>query len=337
MRPVLVALLCLVITPTVSAQSLLPLPVSSLQAHGDTPLPTPAGLVGKMQVWIIVDWSHYDDTTRKHPGRDAYWSARWHFDRWATGDQRLFTAAIAVNGTLPGKKFDENEFHVKAQDGSSGLLRALAGDAVAAVIVVDEDGVIRQLRRHSGDFRPLREEWEKLLSEGQRPLIAGPAELPPAALPALQLLKLGDARSAVALAMRRLGADGRVFATTLAEHANARLESDTAFLGSRAQPPALRFQALRRLEGLIAEFPRAPAAAAAADAMKQCVKDDAEIQAEQQAWAALGQYLAQAGRQSPRTLAAFQRQMLGAITEHFPHTNGARIAALIMTAAKVAE
>lgn len=334
MRLVLLALLWLTIAP-VSAQSLLPLPVSGLQPHGDTPLPTPAGLVGKLQVWVIVDWSRYDDTTRKHPGREVYWSACWHFERWATGDQRLFTAVIAVNGTLPTKKFDDTEFHVKAQDGSGGLLRAVAGDAVAAVIVMDEDGVVRQLRRHAGDFNPLREELEKLLTDGQQPLIAGPAELPAGVLPALQLLKQGDARSALALAMRRLGADGRVFATTLAERANARLENDTEILTSRVQPPNLRFQAMRRLEGLSAEFPRAPARAAAADAIKQVLKDDAEIQAEQQAWAALGQYLTQAGRQSPRTLPTFQRQMLSALIERFPDTNGARIAALIMEAAKV--
>jgi len=338
MRFLILLLACLALATAVpvQAQSIMPLPVSGLQIHSDSVLPSQAGLVGKMQVWLVIDWSLYDDVNRKHPGRDVYWSARWHFERWQTGNQSLFTMAIAANGRFPTKNQDEREYFVKAQDGDSGLVRALVGDGIAsALIVVGDDGRIQFLRRHSGDFHPQREELDKLIGPAQQPLIANPADLPPGSAPAMQLLKLGDARGALTLALRQLGPDGRVFATTLAERANERIALETDRIGNPAQPPGHRFLAFRRLEGLLADFPKAPNSAAAVEAMKKVSKDDADLQVEMQAWAALGQYFTQAGRQSPTKLAAFQRQLLTALRERFQNTEGARIAGLILSASRI--
>jgi hypothetical protein len=299
-----------------------------VQWGGDTPnQPTTAGLAGRWQVILVVDWEEGEGKT----GRGTYWNFAGNYYRNQTGEQRFIPIAIAVNG-MPDNR-GETEPNVILKGGAqAGLLRALAGDANGALVVVAPDGRVQRLQRRSGDINEVREKLEKELGSAT-PLVSAPASFPPSCKPALELLRVGDVPAALALARKKLGPDGAQLTKALQEQANTLIEADTTRFASPASSASDRFIARERLKGLLEEFPGSPAAAAAATALK--AKPDKELQTEVQAWAVLQDYFTQMNKTSPKKSALLQQQLIPGIIAKFPGTYAADVAALIKAAAKL--
>lgn len=314
-----------------------PFPLEMVQWHSDNRQVTPSGIENKSQLWILVDWSRYLQDLDKRPGQQTYWNLRWVANNTRTGDHRLFVAAVTTFGSAPGKKYEEIDHFVKALDGSAGLVKAFGGgDATGVAILVGPDGRITSIQRAGDDVRGFFAQAEKA-ADTAKPLTTGPADAPPSCAEALQFLKLGNTTDALALALKKLGPDGKALAEKVATNANTLIAEEVDLLKSAVSTAGERFLATRRLEALIKEFPRSPAAKDGADLLKDVLKKDEAVRTEAAAWDAYAKYLTQAGRQSPTKLADWQRQTIASIVEAFPDTEAARILGLIRASARLDE
>lgn len=314
-----------------------PFPLEMVQWHSDNRLITASGIENKSQLWILVDWSRYLQDIDKRPGQQTYWNLRWAANNTRTGDHRLFIAAVTTFGSAPGKKYEEVDHYVKALDGSAGLVKAFGGgDATGVAILVGPDGRITAIQRCGDDVRGFFAQAEKA-ADTAKPLTTGPADAPPSCAEALQFLKLGNTTDALALALKKLGPDGKALAEKIATNANTLIAEEVDTLKSAVSTAGERFLASRRLEALIKEFPRSPASKEGTDLLKDVFKKDEGVRLEAAAWEAYAKYLVQAGRQSPTKLADWQRQYIAGAIEAFPDTEAARILGMIRTCAKLDE
>lgn len=312
----------------------LPFPFGPLTPSSEQGPITTTGTIGKAQAWVFVDWSARDEANNANPGQNIYWSFRYHGNNTRTGDCRIFLSITIANGGIPGLEEGKEDHFAKSTDNSGGILRAFAGvEADGVVIIVEPSGKVIDIRRHSGDFKSTMDQVEKMVDTAT-PIIVDSASVPPACAPALLFLKCGNHTNALQLAMKKLGADGKTLALAIAEGADAKMTTETARLADVNAPTGERFLTARRLEGLLQDFPKAPSAKAARDTMKVMMKEPA-LQAEVKAWGALEGYLAQAVKQSPSKLPAFQMAFLTAIAEKCPGTEAARIAELIRSASRL--
>jgi hypothetical protein len=335
MRPVLLALLLGAATlvraaPLAAAAPPAPfhvLPLGQVQWSGETPAPPSAsGLAGRWQAIIVVDW---DDGDAKR-GQHTWNSYGWNFSENITTEQRVIPIAIAVNGSLPARGEGQPNVVLKGS-ADAGLLRALVGDSKGAYILVAPDGLVKRLMRHTGDCGSLRTDLQADLALAA-PLAADVAGLPAACTPALEMLRVGDVPGALALARKKLGADGASLVGSLQERANAMIIADTTLIGASTTSPAERMLARERLKGLVGDFPSAPAGAAALALLK--TRPDAGVQAEMAAWARLQDYFAQMAKASPKKGPALQASLLSALIAACPGTYAADIAGMIKVAAR---
>lgn len=303
-------------------------PFNQVQWSDETPgQPSTAGLAGRWQLIIVVDWEEAEGKT----GRTTYKDFANKLYKDQTSEQRFIPIAIGVNGTLDRR--GDTEPNVILKGGSQpGLLRALAGDANGALVLVAPDGRVQRIQRQSGDINPIRSKLEKDLSSAT-PLLSAPASFPATCKAALELLRLGDVGGAVGVARKRLGPDGALLIKSLQEQANVLIEADTARVSAATSTAGERFIARERLKGLLEEFPGLPAAAAATAALK--AKPSADLLAEAKAWAALQDYLAQMGKLSAKKSVAVQQQMIPGIIAAFPGTYAAELATMIKAAARL--
>jgi hypothetical protein len=97
-----------------------------------------------------------------------------------------------------------------------------------------------------------------------------------------------------------------------------------------------RMIAVKRLNGILAEFPKSPAVPAAKAALKK-TKDDKQLAKEQQAYDMLMQYFAAMERVPTKKIKEVQREWIPMITSKFGGTYAAEVATMIRHASLLDE
>lgn len=333
MRAALLALSVLVLGASALAGASAPsapfglIPFGQVQWDEETPnRPDTAGLAGRWQVILVVNREKGEGRT----GRDTFSAFAYDYYQNEPLDQRFIPIAIGVDGPLANRHANQPNVVLKGS-GQPGLLRALAGDADAALVVVAPDGRVRRLQRHAGGIGDIRHKLEKEL--GLATPLAGTGTHPAARAPALELLRVADVDGALGFIRKKLGSDGIQLAKELQAQADALIAADAARFSAPTTTPVDRFIAGERLKGLLMEFPALPAAPAALAALRAGPKP--ELQAEARAWAALQDYLAQMGKAPAKRATPLQQQLIPALIAAFPGTYAAEIAGMIKTAARI--
>jgi hypothetical protein len=307
----------------------LPLP-ATIAWHGDKGAPQGAGLIGRALAIVVVDWDRSDGAT----GQNTFWSLRWW---WTAGgraiDFRQGGMMLSVGGNLPHQDEDKPERFLKGEDNSGGLLRALGGDATAVVLLVNPEGRVTQLFRCT-DANSFRNQFDQLVPKEDRGLVVNDSSYPVACRPAFDLLKSAEVKGALTLCTRKLGADGVALAKDIAARADVLITGELALLGDASVPASQRFIARGRIDDLLAAFPGSSKAGQVAKVVKG-LKGDKAYAAEEAGWAALQDYLTQAGKAQPKKLAQLQQQQLNGISTRHAGTYAAELAGLIRTTARV--
>lgn len=289
--------------------------------------PTPAGMAGRVQCWFIID-------LEEESGRQIYWSLRGRVQKTYENKYQILHFVVGANGDLPQKAEVEVEWWAKARDQSSSLVRAFAGDSLAAVVIVDGKGKITRVARLGGTND---NEWKTAdsLYPTATPLVDDEGAFPLGCKKALKWVKLGDLKR-VNKEIPKLGPDGPAMAKGLMEGANKMIEADAQLIAGGATPVAERMLAIERVQAVMAEFPGAKAAKQATDAIKQVGKDKA-LQNEQAAYAMLQDYFRAMRKVSAKKVKGVQMEWLPGITAKFGGTYAAEVATMIRAASRLDE
>lgn len=289
--------------------------------------PTPAGMAGRVQCWFIID-------LEEESGRQIYWSLRGRVQKTYENKYQILHFMVGANGDPPQKAEVEVEWWAKARDQSSSLVRAFAGDSLAAVVIVDGKGKITRVARLGGTND---NEWKTAdsLYPTATPLVDDEGAFPLGCKKALKWVKLGDLKR-VNKEIPKLGPDGPAMAKGLLEGANKMIEADAQLIAGGATPVAERMLAIERVQAVMAEFPGAKAAKQATDAIKQVGKDKA-LQNEQAAYAMLQDYFRAMRKISVKKVKGVQMEWLPGITAKFGGTYAAEVATMIRAASRLDE
>src|SRR5271170_2211982 len=156
--------LVLLVLLALSAAGAESVPFDTISWAADSGSPTAAGLARRVQVYFLVN---FEDPV----GMGLYWNIRGGYgQRWPT-NYAVQCFLLGSRGQLPTRnETDPPEYWDKGFDSGSGLLPAFAGDASAALVVVDGNGKITMITRLGGNADAERKGIEALFKEAQ-PLI----------------------------------------------------------------------------------------------------------------------------------------------------------------------
>jgi hypothetical protein len=300
-------------------------PFETLSWTSDSAAPTETGLARRVQAYFLINMD-------EEAGKGLYWNLRGGFGQKYEHNYRIACQLIGCNGDVPIKNENETETWCKAVDQSGALVRTFAGDATAALVVVDATGRIVQISRLGTSNDQERKSIEALFPAAQ-PLIDNDGLFPLACKGALKWLKLGDVKHAIK-DLQKLGPNGTDLLKAITEQASRLIGDDAKLLADDSATASTRFIALQRVTRLMGEFPGTPAEPAAAKAIRAS-RSDKPLATEAAAWAMLQEYL-QAMKKTPaKKVADLQRQWLPMITAKAGGTYAAEVATMIRRAARL--
>ncbi len=311
-----------------SVATTLPAVVSleGVQWAPDSAKPTEAGIARRAQVYMLADFS-------EDAGRNKYWGMR-DLARDAKIANKFETMHfLIVTGQTPEpyREGEPTEYWVKGVSNNNGLIRAFVGDAPAAIVLVDGTGRVTSVSR-LGDPNQERKGIDALASSA-KPLVNDPSQFPLSCKVPLADLRLGDVNRAMKN-LKKAGPDAPQFVKIVTDRANALVEMDVTLLNDPASMAADKMIALERLNGLLAEFPKVPAASAAQLAIKKS-KDDKQLANEQAAYAMLTSYIEAMRKVSAKKAKEVQMQWIPGITAKFGGTYAAEVATMIRKASRL--
>jgi hypothetical protein len=311
-----------------SAAATLPAVVSleGVQWAPDSAKPTEAGIARRAQVYLLADFS-------EEAGRNKYWGMR-DLARDAKIANKFETMHfLIVTGQTPEpyREGEPAEYWVKGVSNNNGLIRAFVGDAPAAIVLVDGTGRVTSVGRLGDPYQ--EKKGIDALAGTAKPLVNDPSQFPLTCKVPLADLRLGDVNRAMKN-LKKAGPDAPAFIKIVNDRANALVEMDVTLLNDPASMAADKMIALERLNGLLAEFPKVPAASAAQVAIKKS-KDDKQLANEQAAYAMLTGYFEAMRKVSAKKAKEVQLQWIPGITSKFGGTYAAEVATMIRKASRL--
>ncbi len=320
MRTVYLALL-MCVAASVSAA----VPLETVQWAPDSAKPTEAGIARRAQVYFLVDHS-------EEAGRNKYWGIR-NLATEAKIANKFETLhfLIVSGGTIEPTREGEPEYWCKGTTSNNGLIRAFAGDSTAAIVLVDGNGRVTSVSR-LGNPDTERKAIDALASTA-KPLVADPSQFPLSCKVPLADLRVGDVNRAMKN-LKKAGPDATMFVKLVTDRVNVMVEMDVALLNDPATMAADKMIAIKRVNSLLAEFPKVPAASAATLAIKK-TKDDKQLANEQAAYAMLMSYFDAMKKVSAKKAKEVQLQWIPGITAKFGGTYAAEIATMIRKASRL--
>ncbi len=301
-------------------------PLDTVQWASDSAKPSETGIAHRAQVYFLVDYT-------EDAGRGKYWGLRdfCHDTKLATKFEVLHFLVV-VDGTIePYKDGDPKEYWCKGVSSNHGLVRAFGGDAVAVIVLVDGTGRVTSISR-LGDPNQERKAIEALYPTA-KPLVADASQFPLSCKVALEGLRLGDTARAMK-GLSKAGADAPNFVKLVTDRVNEFVDMDAKLLNDPATMAADKMIALKRLAGVMAEFPQTPSSSAATLAIKK-TKDDKQLANEQAAYSMLMAYFDAMKKTSAKKTKEVQMQWIPGITAKFGGTYAAEIATMIRKASRL--
>lgn len=321
MRTLFLTLLLATATSAMAA-----VPLDTVQWTSDSAKPTEAGIARRGQVYFLVD---YTDQI----GRDKWWGLReMARDNKIANKFELMHFLVVTGGSIESpNENDPKEYWCKGVSSNHGLVRAFGGDATAVIVLVDGTGRVTSVSR-LGDPNQERKAIDALAPTA-KPLVNDAGQFPLSCKVPLADLRVGDVNRAMKN-LKKAGADAPMFVKIVNDRVNALVELDVAALNDPATMAADKMIALKRLNGLLAEFPKVPAASAAAQAIKK-TKDDKQLANEQAAYAMLTSYFEAMKKVPAKKAKETQLQWIPGITAKFGGTYAAEVATMIRKASRL--
>jgi hypothetical protein len=320
----LLFIVCLSLAGNLSAT----VPLDTMKWTKDSPVPSEAGIAHRVQSYFLVDFT-------EEAGRGKYGGLR-DFAR----DIKLATAfevvhiLVVANGQIdPLAEGEKKEFWCKGMTSNRGLVHAFGGNTNFVSVLVDGNGRVSKISRIENPS-DVNEPIKKLYSTA-RPIVADVSQFPLSCKVPLEALCRGDINRAMKV-LAKAGNDAPIFVKAVTDKANHFIETDTALLTNPATMAADRMIAVKRLNGILAEFPKSPAVPAAKAALKK-TKDDKQLAKEQQAYDMLMQYFAAMERVPTKKIKEVQREWIPMITSKFGGTYAAEVATMIRHASLLDE
>jgi len=300
-------------------------PLDSVQWTSESAKPTEAGMARRAQVYFLVDFT-------EEAGRQKYWSVR-ELVRDAKIASRFDTLhfLVVIGGTPETFREGEAEYWCKGVSNNNGLIRAFGGDSIAVIVLVDGTGRVTSVSR-LGDPNQERKGIDALASSA-KPLVNDAGQFPLSCKALLADLRLGDVNRAMKN-LKKAGPDAPTFVKIVSDRVNEMVEQDVALLNDPASMAADKMIALKRMNSMLAEFPKVPAASAAALAIKK-TKDDKQLANEQAAYAMLMEYFNAMKKVSAKKAKEVQLQWIPGITAKFGGTYAAEVATMIRKASRL--
>ncbi|HEX3135002.1 MAG TPA: hypothetical protein VHX44_15665 [Planctomycetota bacterium] len=301
-------------------------PLDTVQWTSDSAKPTEVGMARRAQVFFLVDQS-------EEAGRNKYWGIReLARDSKIANKFETLHFLIATGGTPePYKEGEPTEYWCKGVSNNNGLIRAFGGDSIAVIVLVDGTGRVTSVSR-LGDPNQERKGIDALAPTA-KPLVNDASQFPLTCKVPLADLRLGDVNRAMKN-LKKAGPDAPAFIKIVADRVNEMVELDVALLNDPASQAADKMIALKRMNGMLAEFPKVPAASAAALAIKK-TKDDKQLANEQAAYAMLMEYFNAMKKVSAKKAKEVQLQWIPGITAKFGGTYAAEVATMIRKASRL--
>lgn len=287
------------------------IPLENVTWGDSVGVPTAAGIARRVQIYYVINCD-------EERGRNLYAGAQHTVvnSRWSSKYEAIHI--VVGNGAVPAHNPSDDEWWCRGIDTTSGgLLRAIAGDADGALILVDATGRIVELMRLNVDDANAKA--EKLM-KAATPLVDDESQLPSACKPLLKYLTLGDTR----YCLKNLGKCGPAGADVqkmILRGTVRLLDADTALLSDPATPPAMKFIALMRATAIAQEAPPNKPLVAVIKGLKT----DKDLKHEQDAWTALQGYLAEARHTPIKKIKDKQHEWFPLIDAKFKGTYAADI------------
>jgi hypothetical protein len=301
-------------------------PLDGVQWTADSAKPTEAGMARRAQVYLLADFN-------EEAGRNKYWGMR-DLARDAKIANKFDTLHfLIVTGQTPEpyREGEPTEYWCKGVTNNNGLVRAFGGDSVAVIVLVDGTGRVTSVARLGDPYQ--EKKGIDALAPTAKPLVNDPSQFPLTCKVPLADLRLGDVNRAMKN-LKKAGNDAPLFIKLVTDRVNAMVEMDVALLNDPASMAADKMIALQRLNSLLAEFPKVPAASEAQLAIKKA-KDDKQLANEQAAYAMLMSYFDAMKKISAKKAKETQLQWIPGITAKFGGTYAAEVATMIRKASRL--
>ncbi len=297
-------------------------PLETVKWASDSPVPSEAGIAHRVQAYFLLDFT-------EDAGRGKYGTVR-DFCR----DSKLATTfealhiLVVTNGQIdpPAESDkDKKEFWCKGVSSNKGLVHAFGGNTDSVIVLVDGDGRVSKIARMDNPHTQ-RESIQKLYITA-KPMVSDLSQFPLSCKTPLENLCLGDILRTTK-SLNKAGADAPLIVKMITDQANRFIKMDTTLLTDPAKTAAERMLAVKRLNGILTEFPKSAAAPAAKAALKK-TKDDKPLAKEQQAYDVLMQYFAAMDKVPAKKIKEVQREWIPLITAKYGGTYAAEIATMI--------
>ena len=318
----LMLLLALALLMCTAASVSAAVPLDTVKWAADSAKPTEGGIARRAQVYFLVD--HNEEA-----GRNKYGGIRNLATEAKIANKfEILHFLIVSGGTIEPTREGEPEYWCKGVTSNNGLVRAFVGDYVAAIVMVDGNGRITNISR-LGNPDTERKAIDALASTA-KPLVTDPSQFPLTCKVPLADLRVGDVNRAMKN-LKMAGPDAAIFMKLVTDRVNVMVEMDVTLLNDPATMAADKMIAIKRLNALLADFPKLPAASAATLAIKK-TKDDKQLAKEQAAYAMLMGYFDAMKKVSAKKAKENQLQWIPGITAKFGGTYAAEIATMIRKA-----
>ena len=305
-------------------------PLETVKWASDSPVPSEAGIAHRVQAYFLLDFA-------EDAGRNKYGGVR-DFAR----DSKLATTfevlhiLVVTNGQLdlPAESDkDKKEFWCKGVSSNKGLVHAFGGNTDSVIVLVDGSGRVTKISRMANP-NDQRDSIHKLFNTA-KPMVSDLSQFPLSCKIPLENLCLGDI-GRTTKSLNRAGADAPLVVKLITDQAKHFIEMDTTLLTNPASTAADRMLAVKRLNGILTEFPKSAAAPAAKAALKK-TKDDKQLAKEQQAYEILLQYFAAMEKVPAKKIKEVQWEWIPKITAKFGGTYAAEVATMIRQASLMDE
>jgi hypothetical protein len=305
-------------------------PLDTVKWANDSAVPSVVGIAHRVQAYFLLDFT-------EDAGRNKYVGVRelCRDTELATTFEALHILVVSNGQIDPPTESDKEkkEFWCKGVSSNRGLVHAFGGNTDSVVVLVDGSGRVSKISRTVNPFEQ-RDPIRKLYNTA-RPMVSDLSQFPLSCKIPLESLCLGDIGRATKL-LHKAGSDAPIIVKMITDQANHFIEMDTALLTNPATMAADRMIAVKRLNGILAEFPKSTSAPAAKAALKKA-KDDKQIAKEQQAYDILMQYFVAMERVPTKRIKDVQREWIPMITAKFGGTYAAEIATMIRQASLLDE
>ncbi len=305
-------------------------PLETVKWASDSPVPSEAGIAHRVQAFFLLD-------VTEDAGRNKFVGLRDYCRESKFGTTfEVLHILVVTNGQIdpPAESDkDKKEFWCKGVSSNRGLVHAFGGNTDSVIVLVDGNGRVSKIARMDNPHTQ-RESIQKLYNTA-KPMVSDLSQFPLSCKTPLENLCLGDiVRTTKSL--NKAGADAPVIVKMITDQANHFIEMDTTLLTNPASTAADRMLAVKRLNGILTEFPKSTAAPAAKAALKK-TKDDKQLAKEQQAYDILLHYFAAMDKVPAKKIKDVQMEWIPMITAKFGGTYAAEVATKIRQASLMDE